>query len=73
MDAMLQPRQEEDSALSGFQYYNYVPSMPAAIIFVILFGATTILHTYQMFKSKTWFLIPFLIGGICKHSRKTGT
>ncbi|GAB1738096.1 hypothetical protein NU219Hw_g2630t1 [Hortaea werneckii] len=61
----LSARQEEqqESAISDFQYYSYVPSMPAAIIFVILFGASTGWHLWQMIKTKTWFLIPFLIGG----------
>ncbi|TKA26840.1 hypothetical protein B0A50_04286 [Salinomyces thailandicus] len=47
-----------------YQYYHYVPSIAAAIVFAILFGASTAMHTYQMFKTKTWFLVPFLIGGI---------
>jgi len=51
-------------ALDGFQYYHYSPSMAAAIIFVILFGVATSLHFYQMFRSRTWFLVPFVIGGI---------
>ncbi|KAI7687277.1 hypothetical protein KC353_g20348, partial [Hortaea werneckii] len=61
----LSARQEEqqESAISDFQYYSYVPSMAAAIIFVILFGASTGWHMWQMIKTKTWFLIPFLIGG----------
>ncbi|KAI7285791.1 RTA1-domain-containing protein [Hortaea werneckii] len=61
----LSARQEEqqESAVSDFQYYDYVPSMAAAIIFVILFGASTGWHIWQMIKTKTWFLVPFLIGG----------
>ena len=51
-------------ALDGFEYYHYSPSMAAAIIFVIIFGVATALHFWQMLRSKTWFLIPFLIGGI---------
>ncbi|RMZ33871.1 hypothetical protein D0859_01964 [Hortaea werneckii] len=54
----LSARQEEqqESAVSDFQYYDYVPSMAAAIIFVILFGASTGWHIWQMIKTKTWFL-----------------
>jgi hypothetical protein len=60
MDTSLIPR---DSA-SDFQYYYYEPSVVAAIIFVALFGITTLLHIFQMLKSRTWFMIPFVIGGI---------
>lgn len=65
---MLLRRQEpESNALDGFQYYHYEPSMPAAMIFVIAFFLTTGLHSYQMFRTRTWFMIPFWLGGLCKH------
>lgn len=64
---MLFPRADDgDNALSNFQYYYYSPSMPAAIIFVALFAITTALHLVQMFTTRTWFMIPFVIGGICE-------
>jgi len=47
-------------------YYLYTPSKAAAIIFAILFVITTLLHTFQLIKKKTWYFIPFLLGGICK-------
>ena len=56
----------DDNALSTFKYYYYQPSMAAAVIFTVLFGATTAWHGFQMFKSRTWFMIPFFIGGLCK-------
>jgi hypothetical protein len=50
----------------AFAYYHYNPSLPAAAIFIILFILTTILHFIQMFRRKTWFMVPFVIGGCCK-------
>ena len=41
--------------------------MAAAIIFILLFGASSILHSVQMLVTRTWFMIPFLIGGICEY------
>lgn len=41
--------------------------MAAARIFTLLFGASSILHSVQMFVTRTWFMIPFLIGGICEY------
>lgn len=51
---------------SGFEYYYYYPSLAAAVIFIICFVLTTLLHTFQLIRTKTWFFIPFLIGGYCK-------
>lgn len=57
---MLEPRK------GGFSYYHYDPSVAAAILFTVLFFLTTLLHTYQMIRTRTWFLVPFVLGGICK-------
>ncbi|PMD43750.1 RTA1 like protein [Hyaloscypha variabilis F] len=43
--------------------YKYSPSVGAAVFFAILFGITTLIHTYQIIRTQTWFLIPFLVGG----------
>ena len=47
-----------------FVLYRYVPSMTAATIFVVLFALTTGLHMFQTFKKRSWFMTPFLIGGL---------
>jgi hypothetical protein len=48
----------------NFTFYYYTPSAAAAAIFVVLFGLSTLLHFYQLVRTRTWFMIPFLIGGI---------
>ncbi|KAJ5792978.1 uncharacterized protein N7503_008956 [Penicillium pulvis] len=48
----------------AYKFWNYVPSLPAAVIFMLGFLALTGLHTWKMIKTKTWFCIPFTIGGI---------
>lgn len=48
--------------------YDYQPSIPAAIVFASLFGATSILHIFQLVRHRTWFFIPFVIGGFCKYT-----
>jgi hypothetical protein len=40
-------------------------SLAAAILFTALFGLATLLHSYQLFLTRSWFLIPFLVGGVC--------
>ena len=56
----------EADALSTFKYFYYEPSMAAAVIFIVLFLLTSTLHGYQMIRTRTWFMIPFFIGSICK-------
>lgn len=53
-----------DDGPGGFAFYHYNPSMGGAVLFTILFMGTTFHHIYQMFKAKTWFFIPFMIGGL---------
>jgi hypothetical protein len=59
--------ENEDDGFANFKYYHYDPSMVAAIIFIILFALTTFLHLFQMLKTRTWFFIPFVIGGFCAY------
>ncbi|KAI9367228.1 RTA1 like protein-domain-containing protein [Aspergillus egyptiacus] len=51
------------SAADQFQLYRYDPSIGAAVVFVILFIIASGLHTYQMVMTRTWFFIPFVLGG----------
>ncbi|KAL6362108.1 hypothetical protein LRP88_05592 [Fusarium phalaenopsidis] len=45
-------------------YYKYEPSMAAAVILIITFSASSLLHAFQIIKTKTWFFIPFLVGSL---------
>ncbi|KAJ5725388.1 uncharacterized protein N7483_006745 [Penicillium malachiteum] len=44
--------------------YGYNPSIAAAVIFILLFTATTVYHIWQLTKSRCRYFIPFVIGGI---------
>ncbi|KAI5212859.1 hypothetical protein AUEXF2481DRAFT_31224 [Aureobasidium subglaciale EXF-2481] len=44
--------------------YPYDASVPAAVLFAILFFIMSILHLYQLVRTRIWYLIPFLLGGI---------
>lgn len=46
--------------------YPYDASVAAAVLFTILFFVSSIVHLYQLLRTRTWYLLPFLIGGICK-------
>lgn len=49
-----------------FQYFRYDPSLAAAIIFIAAFMITSTFHVYQMISTRTWYLIPLVIGGCCQ-------
>lgn len=55
----------------NFVYYYYSPSSAAAGIFLVLFGLSSLLHFYQLVRTRTWFMIAFLIGGLRKFSLLT--
>ena len=49
---------------NSFVLYRYHPSLAAAAVFVVLFALTTGFHMFQMFRKRSWFMIPFIIGGL---------
>ena len=48
-----------------FVFYRYHPSLIAVVMFVVLFGFTSALHVYQMVVKRAWFLVLFIIDGLC--------
>ncbi|KAH7130053.1 RTA1 like protein-domain-containing protein [Dendryphion nanum] len=44
--------------------YRYHPSRTAAIIFVVAFALTTLIHSAQVVRRKTWYFIPLVVGGL---------
>ncbi|KAF2018817.1 RTA1-domain-containing protein [Aaosphaeria arxii CBS 175.79] len=49
---------------NAFVYYRYAPSLAAAAIFVALFGISSLLHIWQTWRKKSWFMTPFIIGAL---------
>lgn len=48
--------------------WDYVPSMPAAIVAVVLFGLLTSGVVWRSVSTRTRFAIPFALGGLCTFS-----
>ncbi|RAK98147.1 RTA1 domain-containing protein [Aspergillus ibericus CBS 121593] len=48
---------------SGYKLYDYDPSVGAAVVFAGLFAATSVLHLFQMIRKRTWYFVPFIVGG----------
>ncbi|RHZ43560.1 uncharacterized protein CDV56_101857 [Aspergillus thermomutatus] len=48
---------------SSFKLYRYDPSIGAAVVFILLFLGGSCIHTYQVARTRTWFFVPFVLGG----------
>ncbi|KAI0144945.1 RTA1 like protein-domain-containing protein [Pestalotiopsis sp. NC0098] len=48
----------------NYYLWHYVPSLFAAIIFIIIFLLLTIAHAYGMHQKRVWFCSPVVIGGL---------
>lgn len=52
-----------------YYLWEYVPSLPASIIFLLLFLAATAFHSWRAWTVRARFCIPFCIGGLCTSAR----
>ncbi|KAH8651457.1 RTA1 like protein-domain-containing protein [Ilyonectria robusta] len=44
------------------ELYRYDPSLAAAVIFIIIFAASALFHSWQLVRTKNWYFIPFVVG-----------
>ncbi|KFY77917.1 hypothetical protein V499_02819 [Pseudogymnoascus sp. VKM F-103] len=44
--------------------WPYSPSLAGGAIMTGIFAILTLLHTVRLFRTRTWFCIPFIVGGI---------
>lgn len=45
----------------SFEPYNYVPTRWICILYVLLFGVSTVLHLFQAIKFRMWWLLPTVV------------
>ncbi|KAJ5098460.1 RTA1 domain protein [Penicillium argentinense] len=64
----------------AYKLYNYDPSGSAAIPIAALFGLATVVHIVQMVRARSWYMIPFTVGGVfeaigylCRYINSTET
>lgn len=58
-----QDHQEESF---DFKLYRYDPSLPAAIVTVIVFAILTAGHVWRLWRARAYYFVVFTIGGLCK-------
>jgi hypothetical protein len=54
------------SASINYELYRYIPSIPAAAIFAVVFAILAIAHLIVLIRNRTYFFIPFLVGLFCE-------
>lgn len=55
------------SGVVDFKYFRYDPSLAAAIIFLVAFMFTSTFLLYQMISTRTWYLVPLVLGGFYQY------
>ncbi|ETS74388.1 hypothetical protein PFICI_14254 [Pestalotiopsis fici W106-1] len=61
---LLELQRRDEQVMS--KLYLYDPSLAAACIFIVLFACTAVAHLFVLFKRRTWYFVPFLIGIGCE-------
>ncbi|KAL4819741.1 RTA1 like protein-domain-containing protein [Aspergillus spinulosporus] len=49
--------------VGDYYLWEYIPSLPASVIFLLLFLTMTLFHCWKAWKARARFCIPFCIGG----------
>ena len=57
---------DPDYKHAAFALYRYAPTLAGCVVFCILFSFSTGLHAFQLVRTRTWYMIPFVIGGFCQ-------
>ncbi|KAF1950304.1 hypothetical protein CC80DRAFT_243785 [Byssothecium circinans] len=53
-----------DNSLPEYELWPYTPSIAGGVIAAIVFILLTGLHTWRLIQNRSWFCIPFVIGGL---------
>ena len=51
-----------------YKLWSYTPSTAGGAIACIVFFILTTLHAWRLAKNRTWFCIPFVVGGLVSAS-----
>lgn len=58
-----------DESDAFFALYRYTPSLEAAALTGTLFAILSLAHIIKIWQIKSFYFIPFTIGGICMFAR----
>ncbi|KAM3529796.1 hypothetical protein MY4038_005247 [Beauveria bassiana] len=63
MDSLFAAVRRAEDGHIDFKLYRYVPSLPAAVVSLAVFGLLTILHTWRLVRARAYYFTAFAIGG----------
>ena len=55
---------------AAFKFYHYKPTIAGAAIFIVLFAVSSAWHMWQAGRTRSWFMIPLILGGLCESMMK---
>jgi hypothetical protein len=55
-----------DNDVPAYVLWPYTPTIAAGVIAALVFLLLTLFHTWKLIKNRTWFCIPFVIGGFAE-------
>ncbi|KAM0413046.1 hypothetical protein ACHAPD_008117 [Fusarium lateritium] len=61
-----------DADAFDFKLYRYDPSLPAAVVSVVVFAILTAAHTWRLIRVRAYYFTAFTIGGLCYAGRIWG-
>ncbi|KAK2686467.1 hypothetical protein QWA68_015140 [Fusarium oxysporum] len=50
--------------IGDYYLWKYLPSLPAAVVFLLLFSIVTIGISWRIWTTRTWFCAIFAVGGL---------
>lgn len=53
--------------IGDYYLWKYLPSVPAAVVFLVLFLVATVAISWRIWRNRTWFCTVFAVGGLCKN------
>jgi hypothetical protein len=53
-----------DNAVPEYVLWPYTPTIAAGVIAALVFAVLTGVHVWQLIRNRTWFCLPFVIGGL---------
>jgi hypothetical protein len=68
---MGRPRCIDNYEDAQWSFYRFEPSLAGNVIFVALFGLSSLLHVLQMYKTRTWYLTALIIGALGELRQET--
>ncbi|KAK0197505.1 RTA1 like protein-domain-containing protein [Armillaria mellea] len=55
---------DSDTPFSDFKLWRYTPSVPAAVIFAVIFLALSVILAWKNYRGRSWYFSAMVVGGL---------